>query len=110
MKAVVWHGNEDVRVGHVPDPKLEEPTDAIIRVNSTGSVDQVRLQGKGAALFGYSSALTNSRRTSYAALMKLMVPLVSSTHHLTSSSRSIPWPRASSATSSMFKRSERRFL
>jgi threonine dehydrogenase-like Zn-dependent dehydrogenase len=36
LKAVVWHGNEDVRVDNVPDPKLEEPTDAIIRVTSTG--------------------------------------------------------------------------
>jgi len=28
MKAVVWHGTEDVRVDEVPDPKIEEPTDA----------------------------------------------------------------------------------
>jgi threonine dehydrogenase-like Zn-dependent dehydrogenase len=36
MKAVVWHGNEDVRVDDVPDPTVEEPTDAIIRVTSSG--------------------------------------------------------------------------
>jgi threonine dehydrogenase-like Zn-dependent dehydrogenase len=36
MKAVVWHGNEDVRVDEVPDPKIQEPTDAIIRVTSSG--------------------------------------------------------------------------
>src|SRR3954463_5056081 len=36
MKAVVWHGTEDVRVDEVPDPTLEEPTDAIIRVTSSG--------------------------------------------------------------------------
>jgi threonine dehydrogenase-like Zn-dependent dehydrogenase len=36
MKAVVWHGKEDVRVDEVPDPTLEEPTDAIIRVTSSG--------------------------------------------------------------------------
>ena len=35
MRAVVWHGKEDLRVGQVPDPKIEEPTDAIIRVTST---------------------------------------------------------------------------
>jgi threonine dehydrogenase-like Zn-dependent dehydrogenase len=36
MKAVTWHGRRDVRVDDVPDPKLEEPTDAIIKVTSTG--------------------------------------------------------------------------
>jgi threonine dehydrogenase-like Zn-dependent dehydrogenase len=36
MKAVVWHGNQDVRVEDVPDPRVQEPTDAIIRVTSSG--------------------------------------------------------------------------
>jgi threonine dehydrogenase-like Zn-dependent dehydrogenase len=36
MKAVTWHGKRDVRVDTVEDPKLREPTDAIIRVTSTG--------------------------------------------------------------------------
>jgi threonine dehydrogenase-like Zn-dependent dehydrogenase len=36
MKALVWHGNEDVRVDTVPDPSIEKPTDAIIRVTSSG--------------------------------------------------------------------------
>ncbi|HEX2240542.1 MAG TPA: zinc-dependent alcohol dehydrogenase [Actinomycetota bacterium] len=35
MRAVVWHGKEDVRVEEVTDPKLEEPTDAIVRITST---------------------------------------------------------------------------
>ena len=35
MKAVTWHGKRDVRVDTVPDPKVEEPTDAIIEVTST---------------------------------------------------------------------------
>jgi threonine dehydrogenase-like Zn-dependent dehydrogenase len=35
MRAVTWHGKRDVRVDEVPDPKLEHPTDAIIRVTST---------------------------------------------------------------------------
>ncbi|MEU3768581.1 zinc-dependent alcohol dehydrogenase [Amycolatopsis keratiniphila] len=36
MKAVTWHGKRDVRVDTVPDPKLVEPTDAIVRITSTG--------------------------------------------------------------------------
>jgi len=36
MKAVTWHGRRDVRVDDVPDPGIEEPTDAVIRVTSSG--------------------------------------------------------------------------
>src|SRR5829696_9245503 len=36
MKAAVWHGKRDVRVETVPDPIIKEPTDAIVRVTSTG--------------------------------------------------------------------------
>jgi threonine dehydrogenase-like Zn-dependent dehydrogenase len=36
MRAVTWHGNHDVRVDTVPDPTIEQPTDAIIRVTSSG--------------------------------------------------------------------------
>ena len=36
MKAVTWHGKRDVRVDNVPDPAIEEPTDAIVRVTSSG--------------------------------------------------------------------------
>ena len=36
MKALTWHGTRDVRVTDVPDPTIEEPTDAIIRVTSSG--------------------------------------------------------------------------
>lgn len=35
MKAVVWHGTKDVRVEEVPDPRIEQATDAVIRVTST---------------------------------------------------------------------------
>ena len=35
MKAVVWHGKEDVRVDSVPDPIIQEGTDAIVRITST---------------------------------------------------------------------------
>ena len=36
MKAAVWHGMRDVRVDEVPDPTIQEPTDAIIRITSSG--------------------------------------------------------------------------
>jgi threonine dehydrogenase-like Zn-dependent dehydrogenase len=36
MKAVTWHGKRDVRVDNVPDPKIEQPTDAIVRITSSG--------------------------------------------------------------------------
>src|SRR3954469_12262473 len=36
MRAAVWHGKRDVRVDQVPDPRIEAPTDAIVRVTSTG--------------------------------------------------------------------------
>jgi threonine dehydrogenase-like Zn-dependent dehydrogenase len=35
VKALVWHGKEDVRVDEAPDPALREPTDAIVRVTAT---------------------------------------------------------------------------
>ncbi|HWF73794.1 MAG TPA: zinc-dependent alcohol dehydrogenase [Solirubrobacteraceae bacterium] len=36
MKAVTYHGRRDVRVDTVPDPALEQPTDAIVRITSSG--------------------------------------------------------------------------
>ena len=36
MKAAVWHGKQDVRVEEVPDPAIKEPTDAIVRMTTTG--------------------------------------------------------------------------
>jgi threonine dehydrogenase-like Zn-dependent dehydrogenase len=35
VKALTWHGKRDVRVEEVPDPTIQEPTDAIIRVTTT---------------------------------------------------------------------------
>jgi threonine dehydrogenase-like Zn-dependent dehydrogenase len=35
MKAVTWQGFEDVRVEDVPDPHIEESTDAIVEISST---------------------------------------------------------------------------
>ena len=36
MRAVTWHGRRDVRVEEVPDPVLQEPNDAIVRITSSG--------------------------------------------------------------------------
>ncbi|HEY9607312.1 MAG TPA: zinc-dependent alcohol dehydrogenase [Allocoleopsis sp.] len=35
MKAVCWHGANDVRVDTVPDPKIINPRDAIVKITST---------------------------------------------------------------------------
>lgn len=35
MRAIVWHGKEDVRCDNVPDPRIIEHTDAIIKITST---------------------------------------------------------------------------
>ena len=32
MRATVFHATGDVRVEQVPDPKLHEPTDAVVRI------------------------------------------------------------------------------
>jgi threonine dehydrogenase-like Zn-dependent dehydrogenase len=34
MKALVWHSPKDIRYDEVPDPKIEDPRDAIIRVST----------------------------------------------------------------------------
>ncbi|MES2535700.1 MAG: zinc-dependent alcohol dehydrogenase [Pseudomonadota bacterium] len=35
MRANVWHGKQDVRVENVPDPKILNPRDAIVKITST---------------------------------------------------------------------------
>jgi threonine dehydrogenase-like Zn-dependent dehydrogenase len=35
MKALTFHGKRDVRVDEVPDPSIQESTDAIVRITST---------------------------------------------------------------------------
>ena len=35
MKAVCWHGKHDMRVDNVPDPKILNPRDAIIKITTT---------------------------------------------------------------------------
>ncbi|CAG1013085.1 S-(hydroxymethyl)glutathione dehydrogenase / alcohol dehydrogenase [Burkholderiaceae bacterium] len=34
MKALCWHGKHDIRYDTVPDPRIEDPRDAIIKVSS----------------------------------------------------------------------------
>jgi threonine dehydrogenase-like Zn-dependent dehydrogenase len=36
MKALAWHGKRDVRVDSVPDPRITDPTDVIVKVTSSG--------------------------------------------------------------------------
>jgi threonine dehydrogenase-like Zn-dependent dehydrogenase len=35
MRAVTWHGKRDVRVEQMPDPVIQQPNDAIVRITST---------------------------------------------------------------------------
>ncbi len=35
MKAIAWHGKRDVRVDNVPDPTIQESTDAVVRITTT---------------------------------------------------------------------------
>ena len=35
MKAICWYGTGDVRYESVPDPKIEDPRDAVIRITAT---------------------------------------------------------------------------
>lgn len=35
MKALCWHGVGDVRVDNVPDPRIEDPRDAVIKITAT---------------------------------------------------------------------------
>jgi threonine dehydrogenase-like Zn-dependent dehydrogenase len=36
MRAVTWHGRAEVGVDTVPDPRIEDPTDVIVEITSTG--------------------------------------------------------------------------
>ena len=35
MKALCWHGTSDVRVDTVPDPRIEDPGDIVVKITST---------------------------------------------------------------------------
>jgi len=34
MKALVWHGQQDLRCDTVPDPAIDDPGDAIVKMTS----------------------------------------------------------------------------
>src|SRR3979411_709375 len=34
MRALCWHGKGDVRVDTVPDPKIQQPRDAVIKITA----------------------------------------------------------------------------
>jgi threonine dehydrogenase-like Zn-dependent dehydrogenase len=36
MKALCWHGTGDVRIDTVPDPKIQDPRDAIVKITASG--------------------------------------------------------------------------
>ncbi|HZX02846.1 alcohol dehydrogenase catalytic domain-containing protein [Kribbella sp.] len=36
MKALTWQGRRTIGYGDVPDPRIEEPTDAVVKVTSSG--------------------------------------------------------------------------
>ena len=36
MKAITWHGTHDMRLDTVPDPKIEDPGDCIVKITATG--------------------------------------------------------------------------
>lgn len=35
MRAAIFHGTHDIRIDEVPDPRIEAPTDAIVRITRT---------------------------------------------------------------------------
>jgi threonine dehydrogenase-like Zn-dependent dehydrogenase len=36
MRAVTWHGRDDVQVDTVPDPTIQDPTDVVVEITSSG--------------------------------------------------------------------------
>jgi len=42
MRAIVFKKPNEVSIEHVPDPELESPTDAIVRITSAGICGSVR--------------------------------------------------------------------
>ena len=43
MKALTWHGTHDVRVDTVPDPRIQDPGDAILKVTAAVVLLQILL-------------------------------------------------------------------
>jgi Alcohol dehydrogenase GroES-associated len=47
MKALTWHGKQDVRIDTVPDPGIQEPGDIIVSRHCNG--DQLSSRAQAAA-------------------------------------------------------------
>jgi threonine dehydrogenase-like Zn-dependent dehydrogenase len=49
MKAVVFHGIGDIRIDNVPEPKIQDPTDAIVRLTASAicGTDLHMIRGHG---------------------------------------------------------------
>ena len=60
MKALTWQGKRDVQVEEVPDPRIQQPTDAIIRITSTA------ICGSDLHLYEVLGAVPEARATSSA--------------------------------------------
>jgi hypothetical protein len=41
MKALCWHGSKDIRCDEIPEPEIEHPRDAIVKVTTAQSVAQI---------------------------------------------------------------------
>jgi hypothetical protein len=62
-QSMVWHGIGDIRLDTVPDPGIEEPTDAVIRITRTDSVIPGRAAWKPSR---YPSQVITGQRPSMA--------------------------------------------
>ena len=60
MRALTWHGKRDVRVDTVPDPTIQDPTDVIVEITSTG------ICGSDLHLYEVLGAVPRARATSSA--------------------------------------------
>ena len=40
MRALCWHGKNDIRCDHVPDPQIEAPRDAIVTRTKKDTVNK----------------------------------------------------------------------
>jgi threonine dehydrogenase-like Zn-dependent dehydrogenase len=62
MKALCWYGKQDVRVETVPDPKILNPRDAIVRITLTAIC--------GSDLHLYNGYIPTMNMSSWARLSK----------------------------------------
>jgi len=66
LKAVVFHGVGDIRLDDVPEPKIQEPTDTIVRLTSSAicGTDLHMIRGtlagmKEGTILGHEGAVKN---------------------------------------------------